>query len=710
MPLNEEDKEEIEKKLNRKINEVEEELFANLWSEHCAYRSSKRELSKFTTHGKNVVLGPGDDAGVLELPNGTKIAIGIESHNHPSYVDPYNGAATGVGGIVRDILSMGARPIALLDPLRFGDFSKQKNKYLFDGVVSGISDYGNSIGVPTVGGDLEFDKCYNGNPLVNVLCIGVVENLLTAKSKDPGNKLVILGSSTGRDGLGGAAFASSELDDESEEEERHSVQIGDPFTEKLLIECVLEMAKEDLIHSCRDLGAAGLGGASSELCSLGGNGAEIHLNELHTREENMNPLELLLSESQERMLIEISEDDLEKFEHLTNKYDLSFSVVGELTQEKKYRVYFEDDEVIDIPVDLLTKGAPLYDRGAKNPERGKNDSVPESAPLKKTILKLMRHPNIGSKRQVYEQYDHEVQIRTIIRPGEADAALLRIKNNGLALSSGSNSHHCYLDPYRGGELAVFNNAMDLATVGAEPIGMVDCLNFASPEDEEIYWEFKNTVSGMADMAKRLQIPVVGGNVSFYNESEEKNTQVNPTPNVGLVGWLPRLKQKPTMNFRENLKVYLIGETRKQLGGSQYYEKILEHRSGKVPKPNKTDLEALKQTRKAIRENEVVFAKNIKKGGLAVSLGKTAIRAGYGMDIDLSSVPRVGELRRDQLLFSESPGRALLLTENNLDFDFISQKIGKLTHKKSLRIKTTEKTIELDLDKLKNQNKVLKEEM
>ncbi|PTD93867.1 phosphoribosylformylglycinamidine synthase subunit PurL [archaeon SCG-AAA382B04] len=709
MPLDQEDQQIIENRIGREINQVEEELFANLWSEHCAYRSSQSELKKFQTTGKNVQIGPGDDAGVIELPNGKKIALAIESHNHPSYVDPYNGAATGVGGIVRDILSMGARPIALLDPLRFGDLEKQKNRYLFDGVVSGISDYGNSIGVPTVGGDVEFNTCYNGNPLVNVFCVGLVENLLTAESKEPGNKLVLLGSSTGRDGLGGADFASSELDDESETEDRHSVQIGDPFTEKLLIECVLEMAKNDLIQSCRDLGAAGFGGASSELCSIGDKGARIELGQLHTREKDMNALELLLAESQERMLLEVKEQDIEKLEEVAKKYDLPCSIVGELIAEKKYEVYFNDRKVIDLPVDLLTEGAPLYDRKAKNPDRSKEPAT-NSAPISKSLLSLVSNPDLGSKKYIYQQYDHEVQIRTVIRPGEADAALLRLGENGLALSAGSNSYYGYLDPYRGGELAVYNNAMNLATVGSEAIGMVDCLNFASPQDEEIYWEFKNTVSGMSDMARKLNIPVVGGNVSLYNESQEKNTKVNPTPNVGMVGWLPKLEEAPSLQFKENQDIYLLGETKKRLGGSQYYKKIHDHTGGRVPKPTTQDLEIYEKTIKIVRENEVVFSKNITKGGLGVSLARTALNAGYGMKINLNSISRIGEMKKDELLFSENAGRVLLITDEEIDLGDKGERIGRLISKNSLEIKLDKTKNEWSLNELKKKNDVLKRNM
>ncbi|WGI17465.1 phosphoribosylformylglycinamidine synthase subunit PurL [Methanonatronarchaeum sp. AMET-Sl] len=678
MTLEQNDLDIIKNRLGREPNKVEEEFFVNLWSEHCAYRSSRPVLTNFVTDGDNVVIGPGDDAGVINLPNGEMLALAIESHNHPSYVDPYNGAATGVGGIVRDILSMGARPIALLDPLRFGDLDKEKNRYLLEGVVDGISDYGNSIGVPTVGGEVEFDSSYNGNPLVNAFCVGVVENLVTAKAKTPGNSLLLVGASTGRDGLGGASFASQELEEESEEE-RPSVQVGDPFTEKLLIDCILEMAEESLIEACRDLGAAGLGGASSEMCSLGGFGAEIDLNKVHLREEDMHPLEILLSESQERMLVEIDPENIDKARELVEKYDLESNVVGEVIKEEQYIAWHNDEKVVDLPVKLLTEEAPTYNRNEKEVDRSQEISSRTTPPVEESLTKIMANPNIASKEWIYSQYDYEVQTRTVVKPG-ADAAVLQMDEEGIALTSGCNSHHTYLNPFMGGKGSVLLNAMNLATMGAEPIAMVDCLNFGNPEREEIYWEFKETVKGMAEMADSMDIPVVGGNVSLYNESIEYGSTVKPTPNIGMVGWIPDIEQIPSMDVSTGDHVYLYGETRPELGASQYFKEIYNSVGENPPIPTDQDTENIKKVRQIVRENDIATARAISRGGLITALAKTAIKNNVGIKTDLTDVQ--GELDREEIFFSESYGRFLLISKKELEIeDNLLSHIGQIQNKK-----------------------------
>ncbi|OKY78521.1 MAG: Phosphoribosylformylglycinamidine (FGAM) synthase synthetase domain [Candidatus Methanohalarchaeum thermophilum] len=628
MSLSNKDFKLIREELGREPSDVETELFINLWSEHCAYRSSKSILRQFNSEGPNVVIGPGDDAGVVELPNGVKLAIGIESHNHPSYVDPYNGAATGIGGIVRDIISMGARPIALADILRFGSLSKEKNQYIFEGVVEGISDYGNSIGVPTVTGEVEFDESYNGNPLVNVLCVGKVEDLITAKAKRSGDKLVLLGSSTGRDGLGGASFASEELDEDSEEEERSSVQIGDPFTEKQLIECILEMNEDNLLESCRDLGAAGLGGASSEMCSLGGYGAEINLDKIHTREEGMNAIELILSESQERMLIEVKEDNLGEIDQIAKKYDLDYSIIGEVTEDERYRADFEKKTVVDLPIDFLTEGAPLYHRKIEpsEPKQPILTSEKGEKSLKQKIDEILSSHNIGSKEWIYKQYDHEVQIRTILRPGEADSAVLRIEDNAIGISSGCLSKHCRRNPFMGGLGSLLTNAMNLATVGGLPLCLVDCLNFGSPEDKEVYWKFREVVNGINMGARALEVPVVGGNVSFYNDSEEYQQPVNPTPSIGMLGWISDSSNIPDFEIYAGQKlIRLRGKRRnyKKLEEDNDMDKVIEEK-----------INLINLARDFVKEEDVSAARTVSRGGLIAALAKLVYSSKKGLKAEV----------------------------------------------------------------------------
>jgi len=695
----------IKREIDREPNQVEKEFFVNLWSEHCAYRSSRPILKNFVTEGDDVVIGPGDDAGVIQLPNGMKIALAIESHNHPSYVDPYNGAATGVGGIVRDVLSMGARPIALLDPLRFGELEEEKNRYLLEGVIDGISDYGNSIGVPTVGGEVEFDSSYNGNPLVNVFCVGLVENLLTARATEPGNKLLLVGSSTGRDGLGGASFASQELDEESDEE-RPSVQVGDPFTEKLLIECILEMAEENLVEACRDLGAAGLGGASSEMCSLGDYGAEIDLSKVHLREKEMHPLEILLSESQERMLVEIDSNNIDIAMDIVDKYDLEANIVGEVIEDKRYIAWFEDEKVVDLPIKLLTEGAPTYEREHKPVDRSEDISSRTTPPTKEALTKVLKNPNIASKEWIYRQYDHEVQIRTVVKPGH-DSAVLKLGENGLALTSGCNSHHTYLDPHKGGKGSVLLNAMNLATVGAEPLAMVDCLNFGNPEKPEVFWEFKKAVKGMAEMAGDIDIPVVGGNVSLYNESNEYGSTVKPTPNIGMVGWIPDITQLPSLELNEGDNIYVYGETKPELGASQYLKQIHGSHGNNPPTPTEQDIKNTKEVRQLVRNKKIGVCRAVSRGGLMVALAKTAIKNNIGMETDLTKL--MNNLEQEELLFSENYGRFILTSKEELEETDKLKHIGKAVSNK-LTIKLGSEKTSWSLKELKEEYNAIEKTM
>jgi len=681
------DLETITKRLNRPPNPVEEGCFLNLWSEHCSYRSSAKHLRTFPTVGERVIIGPGDDAAIVRLKGDLVLAIGMESHNHPSYVDPYNGAATGVGGIVRDILSMGARPIALMDLLYFGMPDQPKNLYLFEHVVEGIAGYGNCIGVPVVRGETFFEDAYSGNPLVNVVCVGLAheKNIVTATAQRAGDALILMGSTTGRDGLGGASFASRDLSEESESEDRSSVQIGDPFTEKLVIEAVLEAIESGYVLACRDLGAAGLVGASAEMGAKGDLGLHIDLDRIPLRGSKMTPYEILIAESQERMVLEVVPADAEAVLAIAEKYDLNCSVIGEFTDDGQYLVKFKGDVVVDLPINFISGGAPEFESEPAKPESGSGSVVvsvsgsvskPELGiavednpeimdDLKTRVLKLMASPNIASKEWVYRQYDHEVQIRTIVKPGD-DAGVLRIDDEtALALSCGCNPAHITRDAYRGSAGSVLENAMNLACKGARPIALVNCLNFGDPEDSEIYWQFAESVRGIGDMARALQVPVVGGNVSFYNESDEFKTAIPPTPSIGMIGIIENYQthQIPRPGFADaGDTIILVGTTADELGGSEYYS-IYGCAGGSVP-ASPSDLSGSQRiidaVRAAVCTGRVTSAHDVSNGGLAVALSEMAQE--IGADINLTGVGVAGgTLRPKALLFSESHGRAILAT-------------------------------------------------
>jgi len=501
MTLADADHELVVAELGREPTAAEGALFENLWSEHCAYRSSRPLLRAFDSEGEQVIVGPGDDAAVVALPDGeTYITMGIESHNHPSYVDPFDGAATGVGGIVRDTLSMGAYPIALADSLYFGAFEREHSRYLFEGVVEGISHYGNCIGVPTVTGSVCFHDDYEGNPLVNVACIGLIEEpdrMVTAVAQKPGNALVLVGNATGRDGLGGASFASEDLSEDAETEDRPAVQVGDPYTEKLLIEANEQLLDEDLIVSARDLGAAGLGGASSEMVAKGGLGADIELERVHQREPNMSGLEILLSESQERMCYEVSPEDVERVEEIADRYDLGCSVIGEIT-EGNYVCTFGGEVIVDVDAEFLGEGAPMNDLDADTPPQ-QTRNLPDVG-VEEAFRAVLTSPNTASKQWVYRQYDHEVQVRTAMRPGD-DAAILAVRSAelGLAFAAGADPNWTDAAPYEGARAVALENATNVAAKGATPLAAVDCLNGGNPEKPDVYGGFTGIVDGLADM-------------------------------------------------------------------------------------------------------------------------------------------------------------------------------------------------------------------
>jgi phosphoribosylformylglycinamidine synthase len=628
----------LRRELGRDLTPLETACFENLWSEHCSYRSTKKLLATLPTDGPDVIVGPGDDAAVVRFSEHTAVVVGMESHNHPSYVDPYHGSATGVGGIVRDVVSMGARPIALMDPLYFGTFTEEKNRYLFEHVVAGIGDYGNCIGVPVVRGEVVVDPSYRGNPLVNVVCVGIVhpDRYLLARAREPGNPLLLVGSSTGRDGMGGASFASRDLSEDSEAMDRPSVQIGDPYTEKLIIDAVLEMAETGAVLSCKDLGAAGLAGASSEMCSTFG--AELHADRVVQRETGMTPPEIMLSESQERMLIETRARDVPAMARIAEKYDLTWSEIGKVIPEPRYRVFFHGEVACDLPIRLLTHGAPLCQWETK-PRRITRPFARPSSDLKTMAAQVLSHPEVAGREWVTEQYDHDVQLRSVSLAG--DAAILRLDGAALVLSCGCNPRQIALAPYEGTANSLYENAANLAVVGAAPLCIVNCLNFASPVHPEICWELEQCIRGLGDMARRMGVPVVGGNVSLYNESDEFGTQIPPTPSIGLVG---KGQLRTWQGAPEGSLLALVGETRPGFGGS-----VLDAVTGcGGDAPALADIGILGHIRDLVNAGSCPAATDISQGGLLAALASLS----PGARITLKGDPVTA-------LFSESYGRFLL---------------------------------------------------
>jgi phosphoribosylformylglycinamidine synthase II len=667
----------IRELLEREPSEVEKACFENLWSEHCSYRSTRTFLRNLPTRGENVIVGPGDDAAVVRFSDSLAIVIGMESHNHPSYVDPYHGAATGVGGIVRDVVSMGGRPIALMDPLYFGPLTNEKNRYLFEHVVSGIGDYGNCIGVPVVRGEVVFDEGYSGNPLVNVVCIGTVhpDRYLTGHAQRAGSRLVLVGSSTGRDGLGGASFASRDLSEDASAD-RPSVQIGDPYTEKLIIDAILEMAATGHVLSCKDLGAAGLAGASSELCSTFG--ALIHADRVHLRETGMRPAEIMLSESQERMVLEVAPEHVKEIGRIAEKYDLRWSEIGEVIAERHYRVTFHGEVVCDLPIALLTGDAPacLWDL---TPYRADQPFSRPAGNLKELAKSVLSHPDVASKEWVYEQYDHDVQLHTVSIGG--DAAVLRIEDKTLVLSCGCNPRHIYLSPFAGTANAVVENVSNLACFGATPLCLVNCLNFASPVHPDIYWQLEQCTRGLGAMARTLEIPVVGGNVSLYNESDEFGTQIKPTPSIGVAGKGDLLPSRMPCDGDE---LALIGESVPCYGGS-----VLDaiFGCGGIAPPL-ADPSILPAIRSLVVKGRVQGITDISHGGLLAALSTLAPRSTISLKEDMFAG-----------LFSESYGRFLLAFRNESQLKGMPYTVLGETGGDALRLRGSEGELILTSDEL-----------
>jgi phosphoribosylformylglycinamidine synthase len=662
----------IIKTLGREPNYTELGIFSVMWSEHCSYKSSRTYLKLLPTQGPHVLHGPGENAGVVDIGDGLAVAFKMESHNHPSFIEPYQGAATGVGGILRDVFTMGARPIASLNSLRFGSIDHPRTRYLLSGVVAGIGGYGNCIGVPTVGGEVYFDECYNGNILVNAFTLGIAKKkrLFTGVARGVGNPVIYVGSKTGRDGIHGATMASESFS-EKKEQRRPTVQVGDPFTEKLLLEACLELMETDIIVGIQDMGAAGLTSSSAEMAARGGTGVELDLSRVPLREHGMTPYEILLSESQERMLLVAKKGAENEVKRIFDKWDLDAAVVGRVTDNQQFRAFFNNVEVACIPIHALTKEAPVYQRPAERPKHHDQleqldlAKIAEPADLGATLKLLLGSPNIASKEWVYRQYDHFVRSNTVVAPG-ADAAVLRVKGTekGLALTVDGNSRYCYLDPYVGGALAVAEAARNLACVGARPIGLTDCLNFGSPENREVMWQFSQVIGGMRDACTAFKIPVVSGNVSFYNETD--GVPIYPTPTVGMVGLLTNMERVVTPWFKSGGDlVVLLGRTREELGGSEYLKVVHGLVKGTPPWIDLRLEQAVQHCcLEAIEKGILRSAHDLSDGGLAVALAECCIS---GPDKPLGVRIEVREMiRGDALLFSESQSRIVVsLEEKNL---------------------------------------------
>ncbi len=650
--------------IGREPNLTELGIFSLMWSEHCSYKSSKALLNKLPTKGKHVIQGPGENAGIIDIGGGLAVVFKIESHNHPSFIEPFQGAATGVGGILRDIFTMGARPIALLDSLRFGPLDTPRNRAIMDGVVAGISSYGNSIGVPTVGGDVYFHEVYSKNPLVNVFCLGLAEKekVFYAKAEGIGNPVLYVGSKTGRDGIHGATMASAEFGKETEQK-RPNVQVGDPFKEKLLLEACLEVMEKGLIVGIQDMGAAGLTCSTTEMPAKSGTGIAINLDLVPQREEGMTPYEIMLSESQERMLIVAKKENVAEVQKVFAKWDLDAVSIGEVTAGQNLKVSFGGEAVVDVPVDAIVNLCPVYRRPSRKPAylRSAQKLVlpPLPADLNSSLLKLMASPTIADKEWVFRQYDHMVQTNTVLLPG-ADAAVLRIKGQkrGLAITLDGNGLYCYLDPRTGGAVAVAEACRNLACVGAAPLGVTNCLNFGNPEKPEIMWQFKKVIEGMAEACRIFEIPVTGGNVSFYNDTE--GISIHPTPVLGVVGLIDDLEKMAHPGFREDGDcIVLLGENKEELGGSEYLRTVHGLERGRPPG---IDLEREKAVqdfcRQAIGKGLIRSAHDLSEGGLAICAAECCFLSGkeIGCAIGLDD-----KIRPDALLFAESQSRLLVST-------------------------------------------------
>ncbi|MGI8386329.1 phosphoribosylformylglycinamidine synthase subunit PurL [Robertmurraya sp. P23] len=691
MGLSDEEFQMVEDILGRTPNYTETGLFSVMWSEHCSYKNSKPVLRKFPTSGPRVLQGPGEGAGIVDIGDEQAVVFKIESHNHPSAIEPYQGAATGVGGIIRDVFSMGARPIALLNSLRFGELdASSRVQYLFKEVVAGIAGYGNCIGIPTVGGEIQFDACYEGNPLVNAMCVGLIDHkdIKKGQAHGVGNTVMYIGAKTGRDGIHGATFASEELT-ETSDEKRPAVQVGDPFMEKLLLEACLELVKCDALVGIQDMGAAGLTSSSAEMASKAGSGIEMNMDLVPQREKGMTAYEMMLSESQERMLIVVEKGREQEIVDIVAKYDLDAVAIGVVTDDKMLRLIHNGEVVANVPADALAEEAPVYHKPSAEPAyfrefQAMENTVPEVKDHNETLVNLLKQATIASKEWVYDQYDYMVRTSTVVAPG-SDAAVVRIRGTrkALAMTTDCNSRYLYLDPETGGKIAVAEAARNIVASGGVPLAITDCLNFGNPEKPEIFWQIEKSVDGMSEACNVLSTPVIGGNVSLYNE--RSGTAVYPTPVVGMVGLVEDIDHITTQSFKEaGDLIYLIGETKPEFGGSELQKLTNGEIFGKAPELNlEVEEKAQKQVLSAIRAGVVASAHDVSEGGVAVALAESLMGSeNLGAEVTLQGEATTA-------LFSESQSRFVLTVkkENQAQFEILvdATYIGTVTDSSDLKI-------------------------
>ncbi len=655
--------------IGREPNFTEIGIMSAMWSEHCSYKSSKVHLKKLPTSGERIIQGPGENAGIVDIGEGICAVFKMESHNHPSFIEPYQGAATGVGGILRDIFTMGARPIALLDSLRFGSPELAKTKYLIEGIVSGIAGYGNCIGIPTIGGEIYFDKCYNGNPLVNVFALGITkkDEIFRGYATGVGNPVLYVGSKTGRDGIHGAVMASETFTEESEEK-RPAVQVGDPFTEKLLLEACLELFKTDAVVGIQDMGAAGLTSSSTEMAERAETGLEINVDNIPCREKAMTPYEIMLSESQERMLIVLKKGKEHIAENIFKKWSLDSSVIGKVIKQRSLILNKNGKVECNLPIDIITKEAPYYDREFSKPKYLEdiynNFAFKQPDDYNDTVLKLISSPNLCNKKWVFEQYDHMVRTNTVCPPG-SDSSIVRIKgtNKSIAMTTNCNSKYCYLDPFTGSMIAVAESARNLACSGALPLAITDCLNFGNPENPEIMWQFKESIAGISKAASFLNTPIVSGNVSLYNQTE--SVAIYPTPTIGMIGLIEDSSKIVNQWFKnENDLIILIGNTLEEFGGSEFL-KLLDNNN--YYKPPALNLEAennvIKILLELIQNGIIISAHDISEGGLITAIAESCFTPDGPVGVKIEN-PQKSTITEDAFLFSESQSRVIISLDKN----------------------------------------------
>ncbi|MDW4413581.1 phosphoribosylformylglycinamidine synthase subunit PurL [Staphylococcus saprophyticus] len=679
--------------LGSEPNFTEIGIFSVMWSEHCSYKHSKPFLTQFPTSGEHVLMGPGEGAGVVDIGDNQAVVFKVESHNHPSAVEPYQGAATGVGGIIRDIVSIGARPINLLNSLRFGELTEKQNRRLLRGVVAGIGGYGNCIGIPTTAGEIEFDDRYDGNPLVNAMCVGIIDHDMVQKgtAKGVGNSVIYVGLKTCRDGIHGATFASEELSEDSESK-RPSVQIGDPFVGKKLMEATLEAITFDELVGIQDMGAAGLTSSSSEMAAKGGSGLHLRLEQVPTREQGISPYEMMLSETQERMLLVVEKGTEQKFLDLFDKHELDSAVIGEVTDTDRFVLTYEDEVFADIPVQPLSDEAPVYVLEGTSPEYNETKNDYSSVDVESVFDQLLQHPTIASKRYLYEQYDQQVGANTIVKPG-LQASVVRVEGTDKAIAStiDGEARYVFNNPYEGGKMIVAEAYRNLISVGATPLAMTDCLNYGSPEKKEIYQQLADSTKGMAEACEILSTPVVSGNVSLYNETRE--TSIFPTPVVGMVGLIDDISYLNHFNPSVGDTLYVVGDTNDDFGGSQI-EKLLygqvNHEFESIDLSEEVRKgESIKQ---AIREGVASHVQTVGKGGLLLTLARISAHYQLGLQAKLSVT--------NAQLFSETQGRYIVIVKNgqSLNCDHAVE-IGKVTNDQQFKVTNEQSEIVRDVKHL-----------